>query len=314
MEPPLCTHCGKRRSFYFRRYSGEKLCQQCFVKNVEGLVWRYVKREQLFKEGERVALAISGGKDSYALAQVMRKIAKRFKLDLVAIFIDEGIGGYREEALQLVKQIAKIAEAPLYTSSFKEIFGMSLDEIHRKSMEKGLEFNMCTFCGTLRRRAINDLARELNASKVAVGHNLDDEAQTVFMNLIRGNLIRLAIRTVLYDKRSAGLIPRVKPLRNIPENEVALYAYLKGAQFYERECPYVRVSMRDEVRNILNTLEEKHPGVKFSIVRSADKLAALLKEHPAILERVKIRHCKNCGAPTTRELCRVCELFQALAS
>ena len=110
----------------------------------------------------------------------------------------------------------------------------------------------CTFCGILRRRLLNEAALKLGATKVATGHNLDDEAQTVFINLIRGDvsrLIRLGIKPLKYRE---GFIPRVKPLRYIPEKEIAIYAYLMGFPLYERECPYVRASLRDEIRDILN--------------------------------------------------------------
>ncbi|NHW45124.1 MAG: TIGR00269 family protein [Candidatus Verstraetearchaeota archaeon] len=253
-------------------------------------------------------IAISGGKDSQVLATIIAKVEKDFPgATLSALIVDEGVPGYRDFGLRRSKELCDELGIELTTTSFKELFGYSLPEIVSIAEQKGVSLGACTFCGILRRRAINVKAKELGATKVATGHNLDDEAQTALMNLLRGDVVRLLRLGPKPVEEFPGFVPRVKPLRYIPEKETTLYAYFKGYPLYEVECPYVRESMRDEIRSILNEIEGRHPGTKYAIVRAADRLSAM-----GASLKVRVGSCKYCGEPTSRDVCRACELLEVL--
>jgi uncharacterized protein (TIGR00269 family) len=254
-------------------------------------------------------IALSGGKDSVALAYILSRIERSYDTDLFALTIDEGLSGYRKEGLEISRQVTKELGIEHHIITFKKVYGYSLEEICKFAEKKGLRLLGCTYCGILRRRLLNDTAIKMHATKVITGHNLDDEAQTILINILRGDISRLTRLGTKPTMLREGFIPRVKPLRYVPEREIAAYVYLKGYPLYEQECPYVRGSLRDEVRDILNRIEERHPGTKFAIVKGVDKISALLKEKTM---ESKIGHCNHCGAPSGREICRMCEILSML--
>jgi uncharacterized protein (TIGR00269 family) len=302
-----CVKCGAK-AVYYSVYSGHSFCAKCFMKSVEQRVRATINRYKLFDPEDRIVIAISGGKDSQVLATIIAKVEKDFPgATLSALIVDEGVPGYRDFGLRRSKELCDELGIELTTTSFKELFGYSLPEIVSIAEQKGVSLGACTFCGILRRRAINVKAKELGATKVATGHNLDDEAQTALMNLLRGDVVRLLRLGPKPVEEFPGFVPRVKPLRYIPEKETTLYAYFKGYPLYEVECPYVRESMRDEIRSILNEIEGRHPGTKYAIVRAADRLSAM-----GASLKVRVGSCKYCGEPTSRDVCRACELLEVL--
>ncbi|MEM1670352.1 MAG: TIGR00269 family protein [Candidatus Methanomethylicaceae archaeon] len=296
--------CGKE-GFYLRRHSGEILCKKCFIRSIEKTIHKTIKREKLFEPNDKIMIALSGGKDSLTLLYVLSK--RKYGSEIFAATIDEGVSGYREEGISIAKKMVEKLGIKHYIFTFKEFYGYSLEELYELAFSKKIGLLGCTFCGILRRRLLNEAALKLGATKVATGHNLDDEAQTVFINLIRGDvsrLIRLGIKPLKYRE---GFIPRVKPLRYIPEKEIAIYAYLMGFPLYERECPYVRASLRDEIRDILNQIENRHPGTKFAMIRTVDKLTQLLKDKIG-----EIKYCIKCGSPSGKDICRTCQILSML--
>ena len=302
-----CIKCGAK-AVYYSVYSGHVFCAKCFMKSVERRVRTTINRYKLFDLKDHILIAISGGKDSQVLATIITKIERDFpNVTLTALIVDEGVPGYRDFGLRRSKELCEELGIELVATSFKELFGYSLPEIVSIAEKRGMTLRACTFCGILRRRAINVKAKELGATKVATGHNLDDEAQTALMNLLRGDVLRLLRLGPKPIEELPGFVPRVKPLRYIPEKETTLYAYFKGYPFYEVECPYVRASMRDEIRFILNEIEGRHPGAKYAIVKAVDKLSAM-----GASLKVQVGLCKYCGEPTSREVCRACELLEAL--
>jgi len=261
----------------------------------------------MLQPDSRIAVAVSGGKDSTVLLHVLAKLEKRFpKSELIAITVDEGIEGYRNESLGIVKETVRRLQVPWLKNSFKELFGMTLDEIIRVASNTLGERRLgaCTYCGVLRRRAINTLAVEAGADVVATAHNLDDEAQTILMNILKGDLIRF-LRNRPTRKNVEGFVPRVKPLREIPEEEIVLYAYFNRINYHETPCPYHTEAYRDDVRAFINMMETRRPGTKYDIVRVHEKLVNLISE-----EEIKIATCVKCGQPASGEKCKVCQLLE----
>ena len=163
----------------------------------------------------------------------------------------------------------------------------------------------CSYCGVFRRKAINIGAKRVGATKIATAHNLDDVVQTYLLNLFQGDVERFArFNPVLRDPRG-GFMPRVKPLCEVPEKEVALYGYAEGLTFQSASCPYMTEALRNELRTMLNRLELAHPGVLFSSYRAMTKLRALAE--PGVPDSV-LRSCRSCGEPTTLDICEACKM------
>ena len=294
-----------------RRYSGEKLCGRCFCKSIENKVRGTISKYEMFEPKDKIMVAVSGGKDSVTLLHILTKIEKAFPdATLSAVTVDEGIKGYRDEALETAnKNCGKLGVEHVVTS-FKGMYGYTLDEIVnmiREGKEKGL--TPCSYCGVLRRRALNTAAREAGVDKLATAHSLDDETQTMLLNIIHGDALRIArakpVLTVIHPK----LVQRVKPLCEVPEKETAFYAYLKRIEFQSIPCPYAQTALRNDVRTMLNRLEEKHAGTKFAIFRSVERIRPALE---AMAEEAKLQNCRKCGEPTVGELCKPCQMLQEL--
>lgn len=271
-----------------------------------------MKKFRMFERGDRVALALSGGKDSFVLLDVMHVLHDPSKL--VGISVVEGIPGYnRSEDVDRLRKYALERGVDLVVTSIEELTGYTLSEIVERAARAGLRVSPCTFCGTLRRRAINCMARQLGVDKVATAHNLDDEAQTALMNILRGDLVRLFRQHPLSPSFSELFVRRVKPLRRVYEWENAMYALLKGFRFQEVECPYItsRPTMRAKVREWAYELEERSPGALLRIMDLVDRLAEALKDELRGLPRLPT--CGRCGEPTAhgRSVCKVCELLES---
>lgn len=301
-----CSFCG-RRAVYNRRYAGVLLCDRCVVKSVERRFRRAMGEHRLVSPGERVVIAVSGGKDSVACMHLLSDYCASKNCELVAVTVDEGIKGYREESLPIARENAKMLGIEHHVVSFRQAFGTTLDSIVKLSKRRKTEFGPCTYCGVMRRSLLNQAARELEADKLATAHNLDDEVQAIMLNYVRADFSRLYRLGPSYPPRE-GFVPRIKPLREVPEKEVALYALLKGIKVHLGVCPYA-AGLHAEIRDFLNKLETNHPNSKFMILRMFDRMKPHLAEATPKFEMLS---CETCGEPTSSSLCKSCELLQGL--
>jgi len=301
-----CQRCGGE-AVYRRPYSGEVLCRKHFLRSIEDRVYLAIRRYRMFNPDDRIGLALSGGKDSMTLLHILAKIEARFpKAKLIAVTVDEGIRGYRRAALRIASKACKKLDVPHYVYSFRKLFGLSLDQLVERALEKGLKPRPCVYCGILRRRALNIAAEELKLDKIATAHNLDDVVQTYMLNLAHGDIYRFTVSGPVTMSRFEGIPTRVKPLMLVPEKEVTLYAVLTAIEFQPTQCPYAGSSLRTDIRVMLARLEDRHPGILFILLRSFEKLADALRDRVAA---PKAGRCKICGAPTPGDLCKACELL-----
>jgi uncharacterized protein (TIGR00269 family) len=260
---------------------------------------------------DHLAVAVSGGKDSLSLLNILAKL-KRFrpKTNLTAVTVDEGIVGYRDEALEIAAANCKKLEIPHCIVSFKDLYGFSLDEIIVRARNKGLtELTACAYCGVLRRKAINTGARQVKANKVATAHTLDDETQTILMNIFHGDVARLAKEKPVTSEVHPLLVQKIKPFCEIPEKESALYAYIKKIRFQDTPCPYASEALRNDVRGMLNCMEEKHAGTKFTVLKSIERLRPALE---ATSKKEAFKTCVECGEPSSADLCKTCEMLRQI--
>ncbi len=297
--------CGGRAVIY-RRFDGQALCKEHFLRGVERRVKQLIRKEKLLEDGDKIAVGLSGGKDSTLTLYMLNEIVKKSrKYSLSAIAVDEGIKGYRKGTIKHARKLCRELNVDLHVATFKDEFGKTMDQI-----VKSKDARACTYCGVLRRYLMNKTARKLGATKVAIGHNMDDEVQSIMANYIRGDMLRaVRLGAKAYVVKDAKFIPRIKPLREIPEKETALYCMLKGFDTSFGECPYAHESFRWSVRDIVNGLEDKYPGTKYSILRTFDRLLPKIRKE--FLNK-KIRKCESCGEPTSKEVCKVCLLRRSL--
>ena len=307
----VCTLCGRNEAVFGRIYSGENLCGRCFCKTIEDRVRKTISKYEMLRPKDRIMVAVSGGKDSVTLLNVLAKIEKAFPgVVLCAGTVDEGIRDYRDEALKIAERNCQKLGVEHVVTSFKELFGYELDEIVellKKRGETGL--TPCSYCGVLRRRALNTLALEAGVDKLVTAHSLDDETQTMLLNVVHGDPMRIARSKPVLDVIHPRLVQRVKPLCMVPEKEVVFYAYLKGIEFQSIACPYAQAALRNDIRDMLNRMEHKHAGTLFTVYRSMEKIRPALE---AFAEEVKLQDCRLCGEPTVGDICRACQMLQEL--
>ena len=296
----VCTRC-RGSPFYTRRYSGETLCAACFRDSIAEKTKRTVSKFRMFGPHDRIAVAVSGGKDSLSLLKVLGELYLPRRNEIIAISIDEGVSGYREEALAHARTVAEELDVEQLVVSYKDLFGFSLDEALDWKEERTV--SSCSFCGVFRRRAIDEAAARAKATVVATAHNLDDYVQTFMMNLMHGDVERLGWLDPAYVDDSFP-VRRVKPFMEIYEEEVALYAFLTGVPFQSVSCPYMHEGLRSEVRDYLNMMEANHPGIKNVLLRSGlDVITRFARSS----EKDSVP-CRSCGRPSSNGFCSVCRM------
>uniref|UniRef100_A0A5F9DRT8 tRNA(Ile)-lysidine/2-thiocytidine synthase N-terminal domain-containing protein n=1 Tax=Oryctolagus cuniculus TaxID=9986 RepID=A0A5F9DRT8_RABIT len=274
MPAPPCASCGKARAALRRPRSGQALCGACFCTAFEAEVLRTVLAGRLLPPGAVVAVGASGGKDSTVLAHVLRALAPRLGLTLHLVAVDEGIGGYRDAALAAVRRQAARWELPLTIVAYADLFGgWTMDAVARSTAGSGRSRSCCTFCGVLRRRALEEGARRVGATHIVTGHNADDMAETVLMNFLRGDAARLARGGGLGSRGEGGALPRCRPLQLASQKEVVLYAHFRRLDYFSEECVYAPEAFRGHARDLLKRLEAARPSVVLDLVHSAERLA-----------------------------------------
>ncbi|HZW56814.1 MAG TPA: TIGR00269 family protein [Nitrososphaerales archaeon] len=307
----LRCRCGGK-TVYFRAYNGESLCAECFNNSIIGKVKKTISKYEMLRYGDKVGVAVSGGKDSTSLLYILSKITQGHGTKLFALTIDEGIEGYREEAIKNAKDLAEKLSVELLVCSYREFFGQTLDSALKDRSSKGVRTTSCAVCGPLRRRSIDRAAEQLGVNVVATAHNLDDMLQTFFINLYSGDLERIS----WLDPSSSGSnsefkLRRIKPMIEIYEQEIALFAYLNNLPFQSESCPYMDEGIRSEIRLHLNELESKHPGIKYGTLRTVLGISSSLELSPSKMK--KAMRCERCGSVSTGPVCSVCltlELIQ----
>ena len=281
------------------------VCHECFFVVFEEEIHHTILSNSLFKRGEKVAIGASGGKDSTVLVHVLTTLNKRYDygLDLELISVDEGIIGYRDDSLETVKLNKETYQVPLTIVSYKDLYGWTMDEIVKVI---GLT-NNCTFCGVFRRQALDRGAMIIKAEKIVTGHNADDIAETVYMNILRGDFFRLH-KCVEITTGKDDSLPRCKPFKYTYEKEIVMYAHFKKLDYFSTECIYSPNAYRGHVRELIKDLEKVRPSIIIDIIHSAESI----KVDTANVQMPKKMVCKQCGFVSSNELCKACILLEGL--
>lgn len=294
-----CNKCSKTPVFY-RKYSGERLCSECFSNSIIEKARKTITKHKMLKYGEKIAIGVSGGKDSLALLDILVKMQRKNEYELVAITVDEGIENYREEAVELATKACEKYGVKHFNTSFKELFGFTLDNVLDK--RKDGKTTSCAICGPLRRRGIELAAKKIGITTIATGHNLDDMLQTFMINLLSGDVYRIKQSKPRSKPKTGFEFKKIKPFTEIYENEIAFYSFQNNLPFQSTDCPHMNENIRNEIRDTINNLEKNHPGIKFSLMKSVEDITNNLE-----LEPKKLITCLICGNSSSSSPCNVCK-------
>ncbi len=271
-----------------------------FERRFERRVKRTIMEHGLINKDERIAVACSGGKDSAVMLHLLNKLGCKTE----AVFIDLGMGSYTENSLKSAEELCAKEGVKLRKISLKKETGKTMPEIIKNSEKSGI--SPCVACGTLKRYILNKKSRELGADRIAMGHNLDDIAETVVISMITGK-IELAMRigpvTESYDKR---MVSRIRPLFFSEDCDVLRYCRIARLPFFSGKCRYSSNALRPFVRKMIIQMEEKCPGAKKNIVSNFIKIKEKWKG-----SRPKLKSCMQCGEPSLKNLCRACRIINA---
>jgi uncharacterized protein (TIGR00269 family) len=315
-----CDKCD-HEAVTHQAYAGLHLCEEHFLRSVERRVRRRVREDGLVPDDATPAdpatwlVGLSGGKDSAVLTQVLHETFEADpRIELVALTIHEGIEGYRDESLAACEQLAADLDVRHEVVSYADEFDVEMDDV---ADEDPLDMAPCAYCGVFRRDVLSRYADRYGADLLLTGHNLDDEAETALMNLLEGDVAQVAKHHdaslgALDDRHeSSAFVPWAKPLRDVPEKEVALYAHLRDLPVHFAECPHAERSFRGKIQDLLLDLEEDHPGTRHSIMAGYEELADLAADRHRG-DETDFGECDRCGAATGRDRCRKCSLLDAV--
>ncbi len=290
-----CTRCREPAEVKLRAHNSA-FCRACFLLFFSRRVARAVEHERMIERGERVLVAVSGGKDSLALWDVLAAAG----FDTVGFHLALGIGGYSERSRAGTERFAAHHGLRLVTHSLAGE-GLAVPDVVGATRRPA-----CSACGTIKRHYFDAAALELGCQVVATGHNLDDEAARLLGNVLHWHVDHLARQQPVMQPRHPKFVRKVKPLYLTSELETATYAFMRGIDYVVEECPNAVGATQLTHKALLDDLESTSPGSKLSFVR--EFLARGRAGFEAGATRDATRSCAGCGMPCFAELCSFCSL------
>jgi uncharacterized protein (TIGR00269 family) len=308
-----CRKCGSKASVNMRQHK-LALCKEHYLDWIPEQTGRFIKKYEMFTHYEKVLVAVSGGKDSLALWDILIRLGYQADGLYIGLGIDgvspSGGGfGYSSESQRLAQKFADDHSLRLHVVDVEKEYGQPipvLAEITHRG--KG---RPCSVCGLTKRHVMNRIARDLGYDVLATGHNLDDEAAVLFANTLNWQA-DLLLRQGPVLPESPGLARKVKPLCRFYEREMTAYALLRGIEYIYEECPYAQGSTTIYYKELLNQLETERPGTKLAFyVKFLEARRQGLFGEPASGSTAELYPCANCGQPTSAPgLCSFCRLME----
>ncbi len=290
-----CRKCGATAVLELRRHNAA-FCAPDFIEFFQRQVGEAIRRHRMFAREETVLVAVSGGKDSLGLWDVL--IEAGYKA--IGLYLDLGIFDYSKESKAKCEAFAAARGVPLLIVSVEEEVGAPIPEVQAATRRP-----TCSACGLSKRYLMNKAALEHGFVVVATGHNLDDEAATLFGSVLQWQTEPLARQSPALGSTHPKLVRRVKPLYRLSELETAAYAFLRRIDYIVEECPFAKGATSLLHKEILNRLEDASPGAKHNFL-----FGFLEKARPAFeqVAEVRLNECARCGQVTTGTLCGFCKL------
>lgn len=290
-----CRVCRERAAIQVRRHNAN-FCKPHFIEHVTRQVERAIHDHRMFTTDDRLLLGVSGGKDSLALWDVLTELGHRVD----GVYLHLGIGDYSSDSLRFSQSFAQERGLDLRIVDLPAEYGFSVPE----AAEAGSRV-ACGACGLSKRYILNQVAEEGGYDVLVMGHNLDDEAATLFGNVTQWNTDYLARQQPVLPATEDGFARKVKPLIRIAERETAAYCILRGIDYEVEECPMAAGNTVNRYKEWLNRLEDESPGLKANFF-----FGFLERAQPVFEETEKpdVGSCAECGAPTTGQTCAFCRL------
>jgi uncharacterized protein (TIGR00269 family) len=287
-----CRRCKGPAVVEVRRHNAA-FCRDCFLHHVRTQVERAIDAYDMLRREDRILVAVSGGKDSLALWDVLLDLGYRAD----GLYLGLGIGEYSARSGDVVRAFAGERGVELLEIDLTDAYGFDVPTAGRKGSR-----STCAVCGLSKRYVFNKAARDHGYDVVATGHNLDDEAATLLGNTLRWQTDYIA-RQFPVLPAEAGLARKVKPLYRLSELETAAYAFLRGIDYVVEECPLVAGNTQLRYKEAMNRLEAASPGTKAQFFLSyLDRGAPLF----ASQDDAELRACESCAQPTTGRFCAFC--------
>ncbi len=267
-------------------------------------VKKTIKKYNLVSKNDKIVVAMSGGKDSTVVTYLLRK----FGYNVHAIHINLLMGKWSDENELDVRKFCLEHKIPLHVYDVRKEIGYAMCYVKSVLKEKA-KLRQCTVCGIIRRWIINKKSRELGADKIATGHNLDDEAQNVFMNLMHGNpMLGINLGPLTGSIKDKKFVARIKPLYFMKEKDVELYSRKNNFPVLYQRCPCVVGALRHKIRKELDILEKENSNLKENLVLN------FLDIQKEMRKKIigKLVYCKECGEPSRNEVCKVCSMLKNL--
>ena len=301
-----CDICKNEPAKHYLPFSGTYLCDNCFINYFNRKVKKYISEFKLFKKKRnyKVLIALSGGKDSASLLSSLSSIYKD-RLEIITIFIDEGIPNYSEKMKQLAKNYAKrFGSSRHIETSYEDWIGKSFPEILNILRKKIKVLSPCSFCTIIKRRILDEYAKELKVDYLFTGHNLTDFIVSILINLFSGNYLRL-IRLISFDRKGYyGYPPKHWPLFYLTSYETTIYAKIKNINTDYGTCP-LKTGIRKYLENSIAELNSFNPTFQYNFLSVIKRLKKDLK-----IEIDNIYQCKYCGWITSNKdgICSYCKI------
>ena len=301
-----CRKCGEKASVNMRQHK-LALCRDHFLEWLPEQTERFIQKYSMFVRGDRILVAVSGGKDSLSLWDLLTTLGYRADGLYLGLGIDGGIQ-YSDHSHRLARKFADGQGLVLHVVDVEREYGEPipvLADISRRGYGKP-----CAVCGLTKRHVMNRVARDLGYDVLATGHNLDDEAAVLFGNTLRWSGEYL-LRQGPVLPGVPGMAKKVKPLCRFYEREMAAYAILRGIEYIYEECPYAAGSTSIYYKEVLNRMEHEHPGTKLNFyLRFLDaRQRGLFSQHESMSPQ--LHACTECGQPTSAPgLCAFCRMLR----
>ncbi len=290
-----CRVCRGKAVIQLRRHRAN-FCREHFIEHIRRQVQRTIHDFDMFGKEERLVLGVSGGKDSLALWDILTHLG--YVVD--GVYLHLGIGEYSSDSLRFSQEFAESRGLILKIVDLPDQYDFSVPEAASASHR-----SPCSACGLSKRYILNKMAETSGYDVLVMGHNLDDEAATLFSNVLQWNVEYLGRQHPVLPATEQGLARKVKPLIRVAERESAAYAVLSGIDYEVEECPMAAGNTLNRYKEWLNRLEEQSPGIKASFLFGFLERGA---EHFAAGDGVELMACSFCGQPTTGDVCAFCRL------
>lgn len=295
-----CHRCRRTANVEIRR-SRIAFCAVCYPDWFREQVEDRIRHERMFGRTERVLVAVSGGKDSLALWHALTKLGYRAD----GMYIRLGIGDYSRRSQAKCEAFAEKWGLTLHQVDLKEDEGFEVPDLREARSGKP-----CAACGAVKRYHFNRIAADLGYDVVATGHNLDDEAATLFGNVVHWNVDYLGRQGPVLESTHPKLVRKVKPLYRHSERETAAYCVISRIDYIIEECPMAKGAKSLAYKDMLNTLEEQQPGAKHRFVVGFLKQGRGAVATGGFDPSRDLRECERCGQPTTNRVCSYCALAE----